>query len=177
LTTFAAYKRYREELALIESAQRTLSPLADAKSSFYGLPPTDFVDSLRELRDEVEQRAYLAIVAEAEAVLQVDFRLRATRRRSTPLQHIAKRTVRRESRQDGVRITIEDILDAWKGHAGAKSVPISEFRQLLPHRHWLAHGRYFIDRSGVPGDPGYAVERTGACLTELNRLDPNFPLR
>lgn len=169
------HQHFRDEIALIVSAQRTSSPTLDPKSPWFGLPHSDFVVVLSSLRDEVEQRAYLALVAATEAVLQVDFRSRAHAKRKTLLAGRARHSVWEEKKY-AARVVVEDVLDAWKNVPGARKAPIAEFRQLLTHRHWLAHGRYFENKAGVTtDDPEFVFHRVRACLDELKRLDPAFP--
>jgi hypothetical protein len=168
-----AFASFEREVDLLLSAGRTGAPPLDPHSDFFGLPHDEFLDALRDLRDEVEQRAYLVIVAAAEGVVQVDFRSRVGGRATVPLRDTARQLNRQE--RQGRRIVLEDVLDAWADLPGIRRDPISEFKQLLNHRHWLAHGRYFVNRAGVPDDPGYAVARSRALLAELNRVDPAFP--
>jgi hypothetical protein len=169
----SAFASFQQEVDLLRSAERTRAPTDDALSSFFGLPHDDFVEELRLLRDEIEQRAYLAIVAATEAVVQVDFRSRINARAGVPLRQEARD--RRREERGGRRIVLEDVLDAWAELPGARRASISEFRQLLGHRHWLAHGRYFVNRAGVPQDPNFAFARARALLDELVRLDAAFP--
>ena len=155
------------------SAQERRQRTFGAASS--GCPHEEPRRRLAALRDEIEGRAYLALVAAVEATVQLDVRARMRGRASVPLQEAARRW-RREERQ-GRRIVVEDVLDAWAALPGARRAPISEFKQLLPHRHWLAHGRYFPDRhGGVAGRAaGLALARSRALFAELRRLDPAFP--
>jgi hypothetical protein len=74
------------------------------------------------------------------------------------------------------RMVVEDVLDAWAGLPEVRKAAISEYKQLLTRRHWLAHGRFFQDRSAVPGDPGFAYARTAAMVAELRRVEPGFPM-
>jgi hypothetical protein len=168
-----AFASFEREVDLLRSAERTGAPTLDVHSEFFGLPHDDFSSALRDLLDEVEQRAYLAIVAAAEGVVQVDFRARAKGRANVPLAHRARGLTREERR--GRRIVLEDVLDSWAKLPRARKQPISEFKQLLNHRHWLAHGRYFVNRAGVLSDPGFAIARSRALLDELHRVDPAFP--
>jgi hypothetical protein len=168
-----AFASFECEVDLLLSAGRTGAPAQDAKSGFFGLPHDDFLDVLRNLRDEIEQRAYFAIVAAAEGVIQIDFRARANGRANVPLRSKARDLTRKERHRR--RIVLEDVLDAWSDLPGARREPISEFKQLLNHRHWLAHGRYFVNRAGVPDDPSFAMARATALFDELHRVDPAFP--
>ncbi|MGH7272530.1 MAG: hypothetical protein ACREJ3_19040 [Polyangiaceae bacterium] len=148
-------------------------PLWMRRATFFGVPHDDFLIALRDLRDEVEERAYLAIVAAAEAMVQVDFRARINGRAAVPLRDKA-RALRRMDRQ-GRRIVLEDVLDAWADVPGARQNPISEFKQLLHHRHWLAHDGYWFDVVYMSADPDFALARCRALLDELGRIDPDFP--
>ena len=170
-----AYGSFQQEVELLLSAARTASPTQDKLSPrFYGLPYDDFIEELRLLRDEIEQRAYLAIVAATEAVLQVDFRTRVKARAVVVLRDHAKKLEQRE-RKGGRRIEVEHILDGWSTVAGIRQAAISEFKQLLGHRHWLAHGRHFVNRAGVRDDPAFAFDRSRVLLAELSRTDTTFP--
>jgi hypothetical protein len=137
------------------------------------MPFDDFTVVLRDLRDEIEQTAYLAIVASSEALLQVDFRARKGGKASVLLQKEALRLAKEERR--GRRIILEDVLDAWKTVPNAPVGSISEFKQLLSHRHWLAHGRYFVNRAPVPADPSFAIERLRNLRAALTAIDTAFP--
>ncbi len=171
-----AYEGYLKQVDLLESIGRTGAPTQDEHCTrFFGTPFDEFTEILRDLRDELEQSAYLAIIAASEAVLQTDFRARKDRKASVPLRNEARAAVKKEKK--GSRIALGDVLDAWKELPHAPRGPISEFKQLLPHRHWLAHGRYFVDAAPVPGDPGFAIERFRNLNSTLTRIDSKFPRR
>jgi hypothetical protein len=169
------YEWYLKQVDLLESIGRTGAPTRDPHcAKFFGLPFDEFSEILSELRDEVEQTAYLAIVASSEAVLQVDFRARKGGKASVPLQKEARMLAKREKTK-GRRIELEDILKAWKKLPDTGAGVISNFEQLLPHRHWLAHGRYFRNMAPVPADPGFAIERFRSLRASLHRIDTTFP--
>lgn len=169
-----AYEWYLQQIDLLESMGRTGAPMLDPLCTrFFGLPFDEFIERLRDVRDEVEHAAYLAIIAASEAVIQVDFRARKSGKASVPLQKEARRLSKQE--KGGKRIVLEDVLEAWKKLPHAPVGVISEFKQLLPHRHWLAHGRYFVDRAPVPTDPGLAIARFRSLQAALNGLDTEFP--
>jgi hypothetical protein len=168
-----AFRSHQQEIDLLESSARTGAPTQDARSKFFGQPFDDFTEALVALRDEIEAHAYLAIVAATEAIAQMDIRARARGRSGVLLRNEARALDKAE--RDGRRIRFEDVLDAWKSVPGVRRAPLSEFEQLLPRRHWLAHGRYFTNNAPVPGDPGFAVERARALLGELVRIDEQFP--
>jgi hypothetical protein len=172
-----AYEWYLKQIDLLESMGRTGAPTQDERcAKFFGMPFDEFAETLRDLRDELEQSAYLTIIASGEAVLQVDFRARKGRKASVPLRNEARALAKKEKKK-GRRIVLEDVLDAWKEFPHAPSGVISEFKQLLPHRHWLAHGRYFEDAAPVPDDPGFAIARFRNLRISLGRIDSEFPRR
>lgn len=168
-----AHAFFVDETDLLTTAARSGQPTQDPRSLYFGMPHNDFIDRLRDLRDEVEQRAYLAIVAEAEGILQADFRARATGGARVPLYTEARSLVGRPPNVK--RVDLDDILDSWRAIPSIRKTPISEFKQLLLARHWLAHGRHFAQPSAVPLDPGFAYQRTQALRAELVRRDPAFP--
>ena len=172
--TLGAYDAYRLEARLVETADRTGAPTQDPRSHFFGWPFDDFRASLRELQDEIENRAYLAIVAEAEGVIQLDFRALARGRRRVVLCKQARRSLALEG-QGRRRVDFALILEEWKRLPLIRKDAISEFKQLLPHRHWLAHGRHFRRSTGIPNVPGFAQQRARALFEELARMDPDFP--
>jgi hypothetical protein len=167
------YERYIQQVELFKSVGRTGAPTQDPScAQFYGMPYDDFTEILRASLDELEQSAYLMIIASSEAVLQLDFRARAGEKASVPLQREARGLRKREKQR---RIGLEDVLDAWKKHPLVTSGTVSEFKQLLPHRHWLAHGRYFRDMAPVSADPGFAIARFRALRNALQSVDSAFP--
>jgi len=124
------YRWYETGIDLLKSAARTGAPTTDQASVFFGLPREEFIDALREVRDEVEQRAYLAIVAAVEAVLQLDFRSRIQARASVPLRDEARRLNRQERR--GRRILLEDVLDCWANLPEARGASIGRLDMQFP---------------------------------------------
>jgi hypothetical protein len=111
------YELYQHEISLLVSAWRSMQPTLDpANEQFYGWAPDDFRAQLRLLRDEIEQRAYLAIVAATEGTLQSDFRARARGRSRVPLRDSARELCKREAR--GKRVDLEEILEIWRSEPG-----------------------------------------------------------
>lgn len=171
----AAFVAYRREVDLLESAARTGAPAADVHSEFFGLPADDFRRVLRDQRDRVEASSYFAIVAATEGILQLDWRARAHGKRTVPLRKAARAVFDEAVRRDD-RVTIEEILDAWKTASAVTKGAVSQFKQLLKHRHFLAHGSYFSRHApAVPVDPGFAIARYRALYAALQVIDPEFP--
>lgn len=167
------YRLLAQEIDILENVGRSGEPTRDTESQFFGRPFDDFIDDLRLLRDEIEQRGYLVIIAATEAILQLDFRARSNGHSSVPLRDEARKLTHRAKK--GRRVEVEEVLDAWRSLPGGPKTAIGEFRQLLDHRHWLAHGRYFKNKAAVPGNPDFAIQRTHALITSLRQLDSSFP--
>ncbi len=69
-------------------------------------------------------------------------------------------------------IRLSTVLDVWKNVCGKKKV-IGAFKQLVMFRHWLAHGRYWVQKSGLQDvDPYDAWERGRALFDALPRFGP-----
>ncbi|MCB9585262.1 MAG: hypothetical protein H6718_07685 [Polyangiaceae bacterium] len=176
MTPDEAHELYLREIAVLEAEGQSANATRDANNLFFGYPYDDYIAALRAVRDEVEERAYLAIVAATEGVLQQDFRARTRMKARVPLSKTA-RTLLRNREKDGRRVELEDILDAWAREVLGLKAVIGEFKQLMTHRHWLAHGRYFVDKCGVPTGPDFAYARACTLLDQLRNVDPAFPLR
>lgn len=169
-----AYECSCRELAVIVAEAQSGNATQDVESPFYGYPHDDYLQALRELREEVEERAYLAIIAATEGVLQTDFRARKRAKAKVPLRNTAKVLIGREERGRR-RVELEEILDAWAEEPDVPNGVIGEFKQLMAHRHWLAHGRYFVDRSGILPGIDFAMNRVTGLLSRLHNVDPDFP--
>lgn len=170
-----AFLAYGREVDLLASAERTGAPIEDACCQFFRMPADDFRRVLREQKDRIEASSYLGIVAATEAVLQLDWRARAHARATVPLRKAARVMLDEAERHDE-RVTVEKVLDAWKAAPRVRRGAVSQFKQLLKHRHFLAHGSYFSRHApAVPVDPGFAMARYRALYAALQAIDPGFP--
>lgn len=74
------------------------------------------------------------------------------------------------------RVRLEDILDLWKKHVGIRAAVDQSLRKLLKRRHWLAHGRHWIDKkSGVKPSPWEAKLILDDYVGEIRLGTPDFP--
>ena len=87
----------------------------------------------------------MALCASFEATLRTDYLVRAERRR---LKDPASRKLRALFKKKGQRASLEEILDVWKDVFGS-SAALAEFKQMVKYRDWLAHGRYWHQKSGL----------------------------
>lgn len=170
-----AFVAYEREVDLLESAARTGAPTEDVRSKFFGWPADDFRDALKVQRDRVEASTYLSIVALTEGILQRDWKERAHGKANVPLTHAARRLFATAQKRNSV-VTVELILDAWREAPECTPGPVSRFKQLYKHRHFLAHGSWFTRYTpAVPVDPGYAIARYRALIAALRSVDAKFP--
>lgn len=87
------------------------------------------------------------------------------------------RRFRKLHREFEGRVRLDDILDAWRDEVGSKQ-NFGRLKGLYKHRHWLAHGRHWVDKSGfaVAPDPGQAWLFAEPCLEAIRAALPSFPL-
>jgi hypothetical protein len=106
-----------------------------------------FNTAVREMKTELDQHCVMMLVASIEACFHVDLAARCERKLkdhcSAALRRLAKK-----HRRAGRRVEIEDVLDVWKTHVGFADA-FGDFRQVIMYRHWLAHGRYWVQKSGL----------------------------
>lgn len=166
------YQRSIEAIAALRQAAGQLGPV----SRFYGMTAVEVDQAIRELVAELEHEVTMMLTASFEAALQVDFYDRVSRKKkdqaSRKLRQLAYRPLK--GRPRGVRTTrivVEEILDVWMEQTGRKQL-IGNLKQLFQFRHWLAHGRYWVQRSGLSNpDPFDAWSRGKAVFDALPDFD------
>ena len=188
-------RHYLDDVECLQAVQRLASatPGALASKRFGGLTPQQLADRLKDVRAELDKAFVLTMIASGEGSIRRDFLARvnlAATARAVQWRRIVlrfrldrvfgRRLVTLEDRLVDLqvryrdRVKLENILDAWK-QSGADAQLLGQFKAILKHRHWLAHGRYWQYR-GVSPDPhsGHAVITT--MFAELVALRGNFPL-
>ena len=111
----------------------------------------DEIDAaIAEMRLELNQEIVLLLVASFEAEFQADFHNRVTLKRKDRVSRDCRRILgdQRGRQKDAKRIAFEEILDVWAKHEGHVRA-IGNLKQLIRFRHWLAHGRYWVQKSGL----------------------------
>jgi hypothetical protein len=142
----------------------------DPKSRFYRNDRGIFDEALEELRDELDHQVVLTLMASAEAMLRLDFAIRVDDPSKMPV-HARFRILK--ARFDD-KVPLEEILDVWKEVAGA-SHEAGKFKQLYKRRHWLGHGRYWDDKSGVQPRPKNTWVIINAFNAAVQTIAPDFP--
>jgi hypothetical protein len=111
----------------------------------------EFDQSLSELRRELDHQVVLMLTASYEAIFQTDLQERIKRRKKDDLSKALRSWWKDSRRRHEKWIDLASLLDVWKRTTGHRQV-IGKMKSLLLFRHWLAHGRYWVDKSGL----GYA---------------------
>lgn len=128
---------------------------------------------LRAARAELDNAFALLCIAATEATIRnfVSAIVESDRHDAFALR------ARRLHERFGDRVPFEEVLDLWKPATGLKShagSEIGEFKSQYKHRHWLAHGRYWPNRSGVAQlDPTMIV----SVLRGIRQVTTDFPIR
>lgn len=160
----------RSKFALATLRHQTVLELATATAGpFSGLTPIEYEAALSDMRNELDSQVTLALVASLEASFRTDFEQRSRKR----LKDNASRDFRKLARKYGARVRFEDMLDVWKRYTGS-SQAFGSLAQLLSYRDWLAHGRYWVHKTGRDFDP-FEAWQVGQTIKAL--LPSEFPLQ
>ena len=129
------------ELTVLNLIAKRL-PVPDA---VLGMTEEEVADYFENARSELDAAASLLALAEAEAVLRVDFLSRVKKRTKDPVSQSFRQL--HKSKGESVRLD-DDLLGTWAIHHSQCKAAVSEFRAALKLRHWLAHGRYSTPKLG-----------------------------
>lgn len=136
------------------------------ESRYFGMTPEEVSDELRAMREELDASTKLVLVAACEAILQLDFQQHKRR----PARDPARTALRQLAKESDGSPTLDDLLDCWRSVASVRKV-VGEFKQVVAHRHWLAHGRYWVDKCGLTVvSPEDVVLRAKAMFASLPGL-------
>jgi hypothetical protein len=140
-----------EELSIIEIEAYYLTT-EKALRSFYRRNNPYFLEyNINALQTELDGRieeldrsTSFTILAAIEAHIRVDFLQRCYNKDKDDLS----RKFRALYKKKGSKVSLsEDILELWKDFASDRSV-VSDLKSALNFRHWLAHGRYWVAKTG-----------------------------
>lgn len=108
-------------------------------------------NEIRASRDEklgeVGASFAVSLFAAIEASFQVDAFLRQDPKEQDELSN-KLRDLHDLRNSKGKRLSLDDILQVWKGNSDQLSVLVSSIRTAFNDRHWLAHGRYLVPKLG-----------------------------
>lgn len=151
-------------LEALEALERVLRSgfNSGASSVFFGMTPDEVQDELVARREEAELHLVLLLVAAFEGLVMSESKAR----RTSNSADATTRALRRLFASNESRLALEDVLDAW--HLTATARAIGEFKQVLPFRHWLAHGRHWHYQGPIHTvTPERVMERGRAMATAL----------
>jgi hypothetical protein len=145
---------YQRSLEAAQALKKSIGPLVDSDavastSRFFGMTAEEFDQALSELRRELDHHCVFMLTASFKAVFQTDLQDRVRRRRKDPLSKALRSWWMQSRRRRKEKwIDLASLLDEWKTATGHRHV-IGRLKSLLLFRHWLAHGRYWVERSGL----------------------------
>ena len=168
---------YRGCLEAFDALQREVSPSLQAgalehSSQFFGMTSDEFDAALVELRNELDYQVVMMLIASFEAIFQSDLQDRVRRKKTDTISKALRRWWQENRHGADKWIHMESLLDAWKGVITGHRQAIGRLRSLVLFRHWLAHGRYWPDRSGVGNIDPFAAWQIGK---EVFAVLPGLP--
>lgn len=164
MTIAAQWPRPQQILRYYLRSRDALTALKKSPE-FVGMTETDREQSIRDLAGELSHEVVLLLTASFEALVQVDFEDRVSNRRKDPISRSLYRLARsHERRRDRPRwIPVEEILDVWQRETGRAHL-IGRLKQLFQFRHWLAHGRYWVQKSGLKDPDPFVAWSIGKAV-------------
>ncbi len=133
--------------AIMNNSQSVSATLSER---YLGLTENELESLFARQLSELDLLAILGMLAATEGYLQSDFRGRTDLRlKDSVSQEFLKAKKRRKRTNSRVDLD-QDILDVWSkfGPIPRAKNAVSAFRSALNLRHWLAHGRYWVEKLG-----------------------------
>jgi hypothetical protein len=151
IEVFEHYLRSREAFSHLRGsllgAPRTIS----RESRFWGKSTDEIDDAFREMRTELDIQITMLLIASCEASVRTDFQNRVKRRGKDRVSRRFRALEQQRKAKANKGVRLEDILKVWGDEsAGNSARPVGK---LLLYRHWVAHGRYWIDKKSGLNDP------------------------
>jgi hypothetical protein len=134
--------------ALVErraSIQHAIRQSLQVASRFVGMTEGE-VDALYDAnRRELDRLTVLNLVASAEGTLKLDYSRRVSKKLKDPLSLAYRRWHKTLSKKKKKRPDFDErgILDVLKKTKLIDNHIIARYRECLPARHWVGHGRYW----------------------------------
>lgn len=167
-----ACKAYDRQVVALEQLQRSGLDAVKRLAPFQGMSDEEALTALQDASTRLEMSGTLAVVAAVEATLRVDMKERVSRGR--PEDPTAGAFILLATSK-GDKVSLEELLDVWKKLASATVAPIGQFKQQLKRRHWLAHGAYWADTSGVSPSPHDVLATYERLEQSLKAVSADFP--
>lgn len=146
--------------------------IVNQRSGFFGLSEAELDQRLKQDREELDQWAVMMLAASFEAVLRTDAIDRIKRKTKDAI----RKPLRDLHSKYGPRVRFEDILELWEQHATIAATVRQDVRRLLNLRHWLAHGRHWVDKkSGMEPIPRAIYNTINLYIQDAQAAIPDFP--
>jgi hypothetical protein len=167
------FEHYRRSVEAFSHLKQTIRDFPDAigkDSRFWAMTTDEIDEAFRKLASELDIQINLLLIASCEASLRIDFvdRLRRRKRDNASRRFKMLDQERKARAKKGVRL--EEILNVWAKEPTARRA--RELGSLLLYRHWIAHGRYWVEKKSGLNDPD-PNEVWNIILQFLNSL-PGF---
>lgn len=151
---FEHYLRYREALSSQRAMLLDRPETVGRESRFSNMAPDEIDSALRSMASELDIQINLLLIASGEANLRIDFRDRVERRRKDPVARRFRDLERQRKARGRKGVRLEDILKVWaEESSGSVRTHVGSMGKLLLYRHWIAHGRYWVNRRSGLNDP------------------------
>lgn len=139
----------------------------DYQSRFMSYAKSEVQSELLIRLEECDKRSSLVVLAHTEAAFRIDYKKRCQLKMTDQVSQ----DFRKIFKQQAYRARFEeDILGTWKKnvHPSDKQL-ISTFVGMLKFRHWLAHGRHWVQGNTYSFQDIYAVADTLPITLKLHR--------
>lgn len=153
------YERSLGTFSVLKTTAKQSPGTIDQRSPFYLMTFAEVETAVEEMVAELNQHVVLSLSASAEATIRRDFLDRVKRRGKDSVSKKFRDLDRKANRRRG-GVRLEDILDVWKGGVSDRSMvsAVANLKKLFLYRHWLAHGRYWVEnKSGLNNPDVYEV--------------------
>lgn len=157
-------------LRLLGSQHHIVS--VDPASKFFGLTREEFDVLMQSSAEELDRWAVMMLAASCEGLFRHDLKERKRDRRLR--NDLVTRALRELPGSSTDHERLDDIFETWRDATQAKKL-FHDLGKVMLRRHWLAHGRHWSDKSGVPPDPLLVANLIGAVIQAVQRHAPDFP--
>jgi hypothetical protein len=149
------FLRSWEALATLRQHIETEGAMLASRSRFFAMTPGEIDAAFQEMTSELHHHLVLMLVASAEATLRTDALDRIRRRRKDPVSRKLRTLYQAKKAQGKRALPLEEILNVWdfETPGNQAKAAIAQMKKLLKYRHWLAHGRYWVDVQSGLNDP------------------------
>ena len=112
---------------------------------FAGYSTTELKYELQARLEEIDRTSTLSVLSAIEAIFRIDYLERCYTKKKDPISRVFQQLYKKE----GPRVSFEKhILFVWERESTGASIVIARLKDVFKYRHWLAHGRYWVLKTG-----------------------------